>query len=238
MMTCCGSSVCCDGAWAARETFLRKRKTNSNSKLGLGVDKDPEVFPGRQLLAPKLLQKPGLPQAVKALDIPTAIDFFQYYDKVRAHGSTGLLDRRAFSEMLFAICQGKAKVFEHVLDDPRIAVAYVPKPKPSMLILLPAETTLANVDLRGDGSEQISSEWCDAIFDALAPSWAFSSCNNYFSDIRRRFHTVGIQAGRTRVIVQVKEADLRELGPQREFHLEITGSRIRMPPADVDHRLM
>ncbi|CAE7805959.1 ANKS1A, partial [Symbiodinium sp. CCMP2456] len=137
----------------ARETFLRKRKTNSGSRIT--VDKDPELYPGRDLL----------PETVKALDIPTAIDFFQYHDRVRAHGNTGLLDRRSFSEMLFAIARGK---------------------------------------------EYMTAEWCDAIFNALDYEqagmldqdqflgWAFNSLNNYFSDVRRRFHTV-------------KEPDLREL---------------------------
>jgi len=66
--------------------------------LNLGErHRDPELYPARQLL----------PESVKALDIPTALDFFQYHDKVRAHGSTGLLDLRAFSDMLFAIAQGR-----------------------------------------------------------------------------------------------------------------------------------
>eukprot|EP00913_Durusdinium_trenchii_P001963 g1816.t1 len=61
------------------------------------TDLDPPALPGHQLLPP----------SVRVLDVPTAMDFFDHHDKVRAYGNTGLLDKKAFAEMLFAIAQGK-----------------------------------------------------------------------------------------------------------------------------------
>lgn len=84
----------------AKEAF-QKRNKGTSVVLG-GEDQDPVQLPGHHLL----------PATVRALDLPTALDMFDHYDKIRAHGSTGLLDRRAFAEMLFAIAQGKEAMTE------------------------------------------------------------------------------------------------------------------------------
>ncbi|CAJ1368203.1 unnamed protein product [Effrenium voratum] len=79
----------------AREAYQKRRKlTSTNLEPDL---KDPVFLPAQHLL----------PKSVSALDVPTAIDFFDHYDKVRAHGNSGLLDRKALAEMLYAIGQGK-----------------------------------------------------------------------------------------------------------------------------------
>lgn len=84
----------------AKEAF-QKRNKGTSVVLG-GEDEDPVQRPGHHLL----------PATIRALDLPTAIDFFEHHDKVRAHGSTGLLDRKAFLEMLCAIAQGKERMTE------------------------------------------------------------------------------------------------------------------------------
>lgn len=82
----------------AKEAFQKRNKGGTSSF----TDLDPPALPGHQLLPP----------SVRVLDVPTAMDFFDHHDKVRAYGNTGLLDKKAFAEMLFAIAQGKDAMSE------------------------------------------------------------------------------------------------------------------------------
>eukprot|EP00931_Biecheleriopsis_adriatica_P033840 TRINITY_DN19624_c0_g1_i2.p1 TRINITY_DN19624_c0_g1~~TRINITY_DN19624_c0_g1_i2.p1 ORF type:complete len:782 (+),score=181.45 TRINITY_DN19624_c0_g1_i2:152-2497(+) len=58
--------------------------------------------------APTLYVAPNLlPYCIKQMDYPTAMGFFDHYDKVRAGGATGELDRQAFADMLVGMTRDK-----------------------------------------------------------------------------------------------------------------------------------